>query len=39
MRESVFVKANISKWEKFESLISSKEKKDPDELASLFIQL
>lgn len=39
MRESAFVKANISKWEKFESLISSKEKKDPDELAELFIQL
>lgn len=39
MRESAFVKANISKWEKFESLITSKQKKDPDELAELFIQL
>lgn len=39
MRESAFVKANINKWEKFESLITSQGKKDPDELASLFIQL
>ena len=39
MRESAFVKANISKWEEFESLISSKAKKDPDQLAALFIQL
>lgn len=39
MRESAFVKANISKWEKFESSIKSTEQKDPDELAALFIQL
>ncbi len=39
MRESAFVKANISKWEKFESLISSSKKKDPDQLGELFIQL
>jgi len=39
MRESAFVKANISKWEEFESLISSKNKKDPDQLADLFVQL
>lgn len=39
MRESAFVKANINKWEKFESLIKAKEHKDPDELAELFIQL
>ncbi|KYG85487.1 hypothetical protein AWW67_15265 [Roseivirga seohaensis] len=39
MRESAFVKANISKWEEFERQISSKARKDPDRLASLFIQL
>jgi uncharacterized membrane protein SpoIIM required for sporulation len=39
MRESAFVKANISKWEKFERLIKSSGHKDPDELADLFIQL
>ena len=39
MRESAFIKANITKWEKFESLITSSQKKDPDQLASLFIQL
>lgn len=39
MRESAFVKANISKWEEFERLIASKAKKDPDVLADLFIQL
>ena len=39
MRESAFVKANINKWEKFESLIKATGHKDPDELAELFIQL
>ncbi len=39
MRESAFVKANIGKWEEFESLIATKVKKDPDQLADLFIQL
>ncbi len=39
MRESAFAKANISKWEEFERLIGSKKKKDPDELAELFIHL
>ncbi len=39
MRESAFVKANISKWEEFESLIAANAKKDPDQLADLFIQL
>ena len=39
MRESAFVKANINKWEKFESLIQAGGQKDPDELADLFIQL
>lgn len=39
MRESAFVKANISKWEEFERLIASSERKDPDQLAHLFIQL
>jgi len=39
MRESAFVKANISKWEEFESLIAAKAKKDPDVLADLFVQL
>lgn len=39
MRESAFVKANIKKWEKFESLITTKAQQDPDQLASLFIEL
>lgn len=39
MRESVFVSTNINKWEKFEELISSKSRKDPDQLADLFIAL
>ena len=39
MRESAFVRANISKWEEFENLISSKVKKNPDQLANLFVQL
>ena len=39
MRESAFIKANISKWETFENLITSDKRKDPDQLASLFIQL
>ena len=39
MRESAFVKANISKWEEFERLIATNAKKDPDQLADLFIQL
>lgn len=39
MRESAFVRANINKWEEFERLISSSRKKDPDQLADLFIHL
>lgn len=39
MRESAFVKANIKKWEEFERLISTKARRDPDQLADLFIQL
>jgi uncharacterized membrane protein SpoIIM required for sporulation len=39
MRESAFVKANISKWEEFERLIATNAKKDPDQLGDLFIQL
>ena len=39
MRESAFIKANINKWETFERAISSREKKDPDQLAELFIHL
>lgn len=39
MRESAFVSTNIKKWAKFEELISSKARKDPDQLAELFIAL
>lgn len=39
MRESAFVKANISKWEELERLIATNAKKDPDQLADLFVQL
>ncbi len=39
MREVAFIKQNKEKWLDFESAIFSKNLKNPDELASLYIQL
>jgi uncharacterized membrane protein SpoIIM required for sporulation len=39
MREIAFIKQNKEKWLEFEQAISGKEKKNPDDLASLYIQL
>ncbi len=39
MREVAFIKRNKDKWLAFEQAISGKIKKNPDDLASLYIQL
>ncbi len=39
MRESIFIKQNSPRWKQFETLVSSKGKSNPDQLADLFIQL
>lgn len=39
MREIAFIKQNKEKWLEFEQAIFGKAKKNPDELASLYIQL
>ncbi|MFP9099325.1 stage II sporulation protein M [Flavobacterium sp. RHBU_24] len=39
MREVAFIKQNKEKWLEFEQAIFSKAKKNPDDLASLYIQL
>lgn len=39
MREVAFIKQNKEKWLEFEQAIFGKAKKNPDELASLYIQL
>ena len=39
MREVAFIKQNKEKWLEFESIISNKEKKNPDELADLHIKI
>jgi len=39
MREVAFIKQNKEKWLDFESAISGKAKKNPDEIASLYIHL
>ncbi|HLT52324.1 MAG TPA: stage II sporulation protein M [Flavobacteriaceae bacterium] len=39
MREVAFIKQNKEKWLNFETAISNKEFKDPDELASLYVHL
>src|SRR5436190_23991477 len=39
MREIAFIKQNKEKWLEFEQALSSKSKKNPDDLASLYIQL
>lgn len=39
MREIAFIKQNKQKWLDFEQVIFGKSKKNPDEIASLYIQL
>ena len=39
MREVAFIKQNKEKWLEFEQAIFGKAKKNPDELASLYIHL
>lgn len=39
MQEVIFLKQNMDKWKKFESVIQSNQKSDPDQLADLFIEL
>ncbi|POY41108.1 hypothetical protein C3L50_00850 [Flavobacterium alvei] len=39
MREIAFIKTNKDKWLKFEQAIFGKAKKNPDEMANLYIQL
>jgi uncharacterized membrane protein SpoIIM required for sporulation len=39
MKEVVFIKRNIERWNNFEKLIDNKNEENPDVLASMFIQL
>ncbi len=39
MKEVVFIKRNIDRWNHFEKLIENKTGEDPDILASMFIQI
>jgi len=39
MKELVFIKRNIDRWNRFEALIEKKTDEDPDNLASMFIQI
>lgn len=39
MREVAFIKRNKDKWHAFELAISGKDKKNPDDLAGLYVQL
>lgn len=39
MKEITFLQKNSERWKEFESIINSGEKPDPDNMASLFIQL
>jgi uncharacterized membrane protein SpoIIM required for sporulation len=39
MKEVVFIKRNIDRWNHFEKLTDNKNEEDPDVLASMFIQL
>ncbi len=38
MREIAFIKTNKDKWLEFEQAIFGKAKKNPDEMANLYIQ-
>lgn len=39
MKELVFIKKNIDRWNRFENLVDSRSGEDPDTLASMFIQI
>ncbi len=39
MREVVFIKQNTEKWKRFENMLQSQDRSNPDEMASLYIQL
>ena len=39
MKETLFLKKNADRWQEFERLLSDRHGRDPDKLASLFIQL
>jgi uncharacterized membrane protein SpoIIM required for sporulation len=39
MKEVVFIKRNIDRWNNFETLIEKKSEENPDVMASMFIQL
>lgn len=39
MKETLFLKKNADRWQEFERLLSDRHDRDPDKLASLFIQL
>lgn len=39
MREIAFIKQNKQKWLDFEQVIFGKSKKNPDEVANLYVQL
>ena len=39
MRESVFIKQNISKWREYEYLLSLNKKQTPTEKADMYIDL
>lgn len=39
MKEVIFIRKNIDRWNKFELLIESKKAENPDTLASMFIQI
>lgn len=39
MREVAFLRKNAEKWKTFEALLEHKDKKDPDKLAELYIEL
>lgn len=39
MKESRFIKQNITKWARFEELLKQRKKRDPDELSELFTEV
>jgi len=39
MREAVFIKKNTPRWRQFEELLTSPNRRNPDHLAGLFVQL
>lgn len=39
MKEALFLKRNADRWQEFETLLQDQRRRDPDKLASLFVQL